>query len=210
MRQEKESQHANPAASHGRHATPSHAKPRQAKPSQATPKDIENEDPKQVEREHPKVVFGKVHTEAYQRHYTSGIPVPIPVLRSSARLVWASVPYREVRYVRYGLPYLPRFSERSVRCPYLYRWCRYEPPYRYRELRCVGTMSVAVPSIPVPYRTQPSILKMKAQIFPSNPRTLTTTAVVPEQRDSYERVARALLSPSTSTTQATRLLPSHN
>ena len=86
---------------------------------------------------------------------------------------------------RYGLPYhteklvtfgtvsipVPRSSVRSVRNSYRYRWCRYDNPYRYREVRYVrydvrtgtekfgtfGTMSIPVPrssvrSVRCPYR----------------------------------------------------------
>ena len=104
-------------------------------------------------------------------------PVPVPV--------WASIPYREAWLVRYGvytgtekfgtfgtMPVpVPRFSGRSVRSSYRYRWCRYDNPYRYREVRYVrydvrtrtedfgtfGTSSVPVPrssvrSVRCPYR----------------------------------------------------------
>ena len=96
--------------------------------------------------------------------------------------------YHRYQY-RYGLPYhteklgtfgtvsipVPRSSVRSVRNSYRYRWCRYDNPYRYREVRYVrydvhtgtedfgtfGTMSIPVPKSSVhpvrcSYRYRPS------------------------------------------------------
>jgi len=100
---------------------------------------------------------------------TAGICGTVPV--------WRSIPYREFRYVRYGVLNrtenfgtfglefytLPKTSVRSARCPYPYRRYRYDTPYRYREARYVrydahtgtenfgtfGTMSIPLPRISV-------------------------------------------------------------